>query len=70
MDLNPKLLELIACPNCHSSFQHLPKASGLYCPHCQLLFPIREGIPILLPEEGVPYTPSSPEDMNQETKTP
>lgn len=55
MELNPKLLELIACPNCHNPFVVKERENGLLCTHCQLLFPVRNGIPILLPEEALPW---------------
>ncbi len=29
---------------------------GLACPACQLLYPIREDIPVMLVEEALPYS--------------
>ena len=30
------------------------RGEGLFCPSCSLLYPIRDGIPVMLPEEAQP----------------
>jgi uncharacterized protein YbaR (Trm112 family) len=57
MALEPDLLDLLACP----SEDHAPlreeTRSGLdvlVCSSCQSVFPIRDGIPVLLADEATP----------------
>ncbi|WP_375772695.1 Trm112 family protein [Archangium gephyra] len=35
-----------------------PTPSELCCPSCALAYPIRDGVPVLLPEEARPYAGS------------
>ena len=50
MALNPELLALLACPVCRGE---LDNESGLECPACGLVFPVRDNIPIMLQEEAI-----------------
>lgn len=52
MPLNKKLLHLLACPICHKALVLLEDESGLECPSCGLVYPIRDGIPVMLKEEA------------------
>jgi hypothetical protein len=52
--LDPQLLEILACPDTH----HAPltydvDAQTLTCTECGRVFPIRDGIPVLLLDEAV-----------------
>lgn len=49
--LDKELLKAIVCPVCMNELK-LEK-EGLICARCWLLYPIEEGIPIMLPEEAV-----------------
>lgn len=46
------LLDVLACPACKSSLQ-LKGDSALRCNICFRVYPIRDGIPILLVQEAV-----------------
>jgi uncharacterized protein len=46
--LPPLLLEVIVCPECKSSLTVDEANSELVCDDCGLIYPIRDGIPILL----------------------
>ncbi len=53
LGLDPALLEILACPDTH----HTPltvdeAASELLCTTCDRAFPVRDGIPVLLLDEG------------------
>jgi uncharacterized protein YbaR (Trm112 family) len=59
VELEPRLLEVLACP-CP---QHAPlrvgrdadpRAEFLTCTACGRSFPVRDGIPVLLWEEAIP----------------
>jgi uncharacterized protein YbaR (Trm112 family) len=58
MPLDPRLLAILCCPAehqgvpCHGELEELPE--GLRCVSCGLLYPIQDGIPVLLSELAVP----------------
>ncbi|HEU4950815.1 MAG TPA: Trm112 family protein [Holophagaceae bacterium] len=46
MALDPRLLELICCPDCRGELA--PREADLKCRACGLVYPIEDGIPVLL----------------------
>ncbi len=46
MPLDPRLLEILCCPACHGDLAERP--DGLRCQGCGLLYPIEDGIPVML----------------------
>lgn len=48
------LLEILACPKCKSSLAYEQEERRLVCAACQVFYPVRDGIPILLIEEAQP----------------
>jgi uncharacterized protein len=48
--ISPDLLAILACPVCKKPLQMT--ADQLQCVNCHRLYPIRDGIPILLEEEA------------------
>lgn len=50
--MNKKLLEILACPMCKGTLIYLTEAQELICRLDKIAYPIREGIPVMLPEEG------------------
>ena len=48
MTLNEKLLEILACPQCHGQVRWEEKFGGLICDQCKLLYEIKNDIPIML----------------------
>ncbi|GAC1662537.1 MAG: Trm112 family protein [Acidobacteriaceae bacterium] len=44
--LSPELLEMLVCPACHSKLQQ--ENEELACSGCGLVYPIEDGIPIML----------------------
>ncbi len=52
MELNEKLLEILACPKCKGDLTLTELNDGLVCPVCKLKYPIREGIPVMLVDEA------------------
>ena len=54
MDLDPSLLEILACPACHAPIEANDAASTLDCTSdtCGLRYPVRDGIPVLLIDEA------------------
>lgn len=52
MAIASELLEILVCPRCKGALAYQSKNDGLLCQACSLLYPIREGIPVLLDEEA------------------
>ena len=52
--LDPKLLEILVCPKCKGELVLGEDPPTLTCPHCRLVYEIRDGIPILLIDEARP----------------
>ena len=55
--LDPALLEIIVCPQCHGELAVVPTGSDpsveLICQgECGLAYPVRDGIPVLLVDEA------------------
>lgn len=52
MAIPQDLLDLLACPVCRVSVRLTQDGSGLACPSCHRIYPIRDGIPVMLPDEA------------------
>ncbi len=53
MPIDKKLLEILACPKCKGDIYLNEQGDGLICRKCQLTYPIREDIPVMLIEEAI-----------------
>jgi len=51
--VSEKLLEILACPACKVKVELRPDQSGLKCPECKRVYPIRDDIPVMLIDEAV-----------------
>jgi uncharacterized protein YbaR (Trm112 family) len=51
--ISPELLEILACPKCHTRIQFEPP-DKLRCPTCKVRYPIVDGIPVMLIDQAVP----------------
>ena len=54
VNLDPALLEILACPKCHAELRVDDGASELVCTNaaCGLAYPVRDDIPVLLIDEA------------------
>ncbi len=52
MNLDPALLEIIVCPDCHGELAVDDAAGELVCTSCHLAYPVRDDIPVLLVDEA------------------
>ena len=50
MAVPDELLDILACPECHRPVR--PEGEELVCVGCGLRYPVRDGIPVMLPEEA------------------
>jgi uncharacterized protein YbaR (Trm112 family) len=54
VQLDPRLMEILACPVCHSPLRADDEAEELVCTSstCGLAYPVRDDIPVLLVDEA------------------
>lgn len=50
--IDPKLLEILVCPQTKTALRYDSKTHELISDKAHLAYPIRDGIPILLPDEA------------------
>ncbi len=53
MAIHPELLEILACPLCKTPVESVRDGTGLRCNQCRRVYPVKDDIPIMLPEEAV-----------------
>ncbi|HVD78335.1 MAG TPA: Trm112 family protein [Vicinamibacteria bacterium] len=52
MAIHPDLLEILACPVCKTPVEPIKNGEALRCNECKRVYPVRDDIPIMLPEEA------------------
>jgi len=52
--IDQALLDILACPKCKGSIHYNDNNTGLVCDRCQLEYPIRDDIPVMLIDEATP----------------
>ncbi|MBW3577517.1 MAG: Trm112 family protein [Actinobacteria bacterium] len=52
MQLDPQLLQILICPDCHGQVEHKERRNLIICQQCGLQYPVRDGIPVMLVEEA------------------
>ena len=57
MAVDPKLLNLLACPVCKTPVSLTSEGQGLKCEQCHRVYPIRDDIPVMLEDEARPLGP-------------
>jgi uncharacterized protein YbaR (Trm112 family) len=50
--VDPRLLEILVCPVTRAPLVYDPEAGELISKSARLAYPIRDGVPIMLPEEA------------------
>jgi uncharacterized protein YbaR (Trm112 family) len=56
MDTDPKLLEILVCPLTRTTLHYDRERQELVSRAAGLAYPIRGGVPIMLPDEARPLT--------------
>lgn len=51
-EVDPRLLEVLVCPVTHAPLRYDREARELISQAASLAYPIRNGVPIMLPEEA------------------
>lgn len=52
--LDKELLKVLACPKCKGDVKYSAERNVIVCEKCKVYYPIKEDIPIMLPEEAKP----------------
>jgi len=52
MPVPQELLDILVCPVCKTPVRLTPDISALKCDSCRRIYPIRDDIPVMLPEEA------------------
>lgn len=52
MTLSPKLLKILVCPLCKEQVYEVETGNYLECEACQLRFPVRSSIPVMLVDDA------------------
>lgn len=52
--IDPRLLEILVCPRTKTALEYDAESQELISRAAKLAYPIRDGIPIMLPEEARP----------------
>ena len=51
-EIDPRLLEILVCPVSHGPLEYDHEKSELISRQAKLAYPVRDGVPIMLPEEA------------------
>lgn len=51
-DFDPALLDILVCPVSHGALHYDAEAQELISRDARLAYPVRDGVPIMLPEEA------------------
>ena len=52
MPIPKDVLAMLVCPVCKKPVHPTPDDSGYKCEACRRVYPVRDGIPVMLPEEA------------------
>ena len=50
--MNAELLKILVCPKCKGNIELAKDEAGLECAACRLVYPIKDGIPVMLVDEA------------------
>ena len=56
MSIDKRLLDILICPACSGDIAMEAAGRGLECQACGRVYPVRDGIPVMLIEEASPPT--------------
>jgi len=56
MTVSQELLDILVCPKCKGNIYLNEASDGLICDACQLIYEIRDDIPVMLIDEAKPIS--------------
>jgi len=54
LEPSPELLEILVCPVCRTPVKLTADRQGLRCATCRVIYPIRDGFPVMIKDEARP----------------
>lgn len=63
--LDPKMTTILVCPRTHGQLHFVEDKQELHSPKARLAYPVRDGIPILLPSEARPLEDDELEERHR-----
>jgi LSD1 subclass zinc finger protein len=66
LPISQELLDLLVCPVCKTPVVLTANGEGLRCAKCHLVYPIRDGFPIMIKDEAI----SEPAAKNERPESP
>ena len=58
MAISQELLDLLVCPVCKTPVKLTTDERGLRCATCRIVYPIRDGFPVMIRDEAKPESSS------------
>jgi uncharacterized protein len=55
--ISQELLDMLVCPVCKTPVKLTPDEQGLRCPTCHIIYPVRDGFPVMIRDEAFPEPP-------------
>jgi uncharacterized protein YbaR (Trm112 family) len=52
MAVSQELLDILVCPLCKTPVRMTSDGAGLKCANCRRVYPIKDDIPVMLPDEA------------------
>ena len=52
MAVAQELIDLLVCVECHTPVYYKERRKLVICPECDLRYPVRDNIPVMLPEHA------------------
>jgi len=52
--ISQDLLDLLVCPGCKTPVKLTADQQGLRCSTCRIIYPVRDGFPVMIREEAHP----------------
>jgi len=65
MAISKELVSVLACPKCHGPVRLTVNETGLLCSRCQLEYPVRDDVPVMMVEEGLAAGQLAADEMSQ-----
>lgn len=64
MTVSQELLDILVCPKCKGKIYLNAAKDGLICDACQLIYEIRDDIPVMLIDEAKPISQNESNDKS------
>ena len=63
--ISQELLSLLVCVKCKTPVKLTTDGQGLRCATCRIVYPIRDGVPVMIRDEALPEPPETGSSSSQ-----